>query len=116
MNTDAVLQGLLDFAEDDWLPFWVIVQDVEELLDIEEPEEILEITVALARQLLERGLRAGEGPIDSAVQFKPWPDQDPDLVADRIRREWRQRGGFPAWGDGPWFARPRRGTVEPWLN
>ena len=108
MNRDAVLEGLLDFAEDDWLPLWVIVQDVQELLDIDESQEVLETAVALAKELLKRGLLAGDSPIDSAIRFRSWPNQDPDFVADCIRREWQQRSGLPSWGDGPWFALPRR--------
>ena len=106
MNSDAVLEGLLGFAEDDWLPLWVIVQDVEELLEIDEPEEVLETTIALAKQLLKLGLLAGDPPVHNSVPFKPWPNQDPDFIAAHIRREWRQRNGVPEWGDGPWFALP----------
>jgi hypothetical protein len=116
MNREAVLQGLVEFAEDDWLPLWVIVQDVEELLDIDQPDEILEMTVALARELLKHGLRAGDAPIHGAIHFRPWPNQDPDFVADHIRREWRQRDDFPSWGDGPWFARPARRVAGQWLS
>jgi hypothetical protein len=104
MNEEAVLNGLVDFAQDDWLPLWVIVQDVQELLGIDDPDATLEATVAVARGLLKRGLLAGESPVSSAVRFKAWADQDPDSVADHIRSEWRQRGGLPSWGDCPWFA------------
>ena len=107
MNSDAVLEGLLSFAEDDWLPLWVIVQDVEELLEIDEPEEILEATISLAKGLLKHGLLAGDSPAHAAIHFRAWPNQDPDFVADYIRSEWRRRSGLPSWGDGPWFA-PRR--------
>jgi len=115
MNRDAVLEGLLDFAEDNWLPLWVIVQDVQELLDIDEPQEVLETTAALAKELLKRGLLAGGSPVDSA-RFRAWPNQDPDFVADCIRREWRQRGGLPEWGDGPWFCARVRGRAGQCLS
>lgn len=108
MNSGAVLEGLLGFAEDDWLPLWVVVQDVQELLDLDEPEEVLEMTITLAKELVKHGLLAGDSPVHRAIHFRAWPNQDPNFVADYIRREWRQRGGLPSWGDGPWFAsRPR---------
>jgi hypothetical protein len=109
MNTKAVLKGLLDSAEDDWLGLWMIANDVEELLDIDDPMENLEVTLRLVRELLERGLRAGDSPVaNSGVHFKPWPDQDPQVIVDYIRREWTQRAALPSWGDGPWFAAVRR--------
>lgn len=108
MTHDAVLEGLLDFAEDDWLPLWVIVQDVQELLDIDDSQEVLETTIALAKELLKRGLLAGDSPVASAIHFRAWPNQNPDFVADCIRREWLQRSGLPEWGDGPWFSLPPR--------
>jgi hypothetical protein len=85
-----------------------MVQDVHELLDIDEPEEVLETTIALAKELLKHGLLAGDSPVhNDCVHFQPWPNQDPEAVVALIRREWAQRPDFPSWGDGPWFAAPR---------
>ena len=109
MDTKAVLQGLLSFAEDDWIGLWVIANDVEELLGISDPMENLEVTVGLVKDLLQCGLRAGDSPAaSSAVHFKAWPDQNPKVIVDCIRREWMQRRALPSWGDGPWFAAERR--------
>jgi len=108
MKTKRVLKGLLDIAEDDWLALWMIAQDVEELLGVDDPIRNLEITVGLVRELLNSGLRAGGSPAENdGVHFKPWPNQDPEVIVDFIRREWMQRGALPGWGDGPWFAKPR---------
>lgn len=107
MNIEAVLDGLLRFAEDDWIGLWVIASDVEEELGIDDPTKNLEITLVLVKELLKRGLRAGDSPVhNSAVHFNAWSNQDPDAVIDFIRREWAQRGGLPGWGDRPWFAAP----------
>jgi hypothetical protein len=63
MNIDDVVEGLMSYAEDDWIGLWVICSDV--------------------RELLKRGLIAGDSPAHgSAVEFKPWPLQDPELIAD----------------------------------
>jgi len=105
MDTRSVLHGLLSFAEDDWLGLWVIANDVEELLGIEDPIENLEVTVALVRDLLKCGLRAGDSPVQNrGAHFTPWPNQDPNVIVDFIRRQWLERAALPSWGDGPWFA------------
>jgi hypothetical protein len=107
MNIEAVLDGLLRFAQDDWIGLWVVASDVEEELGIDDPTKNLEITLVLVKELLKRGLRAGDSPVgNSGVHFKAWSNQDPDAVVDFIRREWSRRGGLPSWGDGPWFAAP----------
>jgi hypothetical protein len=109
MNIDEVLEGLLQFGEDDWLPLWAIAQDVEELLGIKDPSENLEVTITLVKELLKRGFVAGESPHTSAIHFVAWPDQDPEAVASLIRREWQHRGTLPGWGDGPWFCASQLG-------
>src|SRR5919199_4765610 len=108
MKREAVLEGLLSCADDDWLALWMIAQDVEELLGIADPLQNLEHTLALVRDLLKRGLRAGDSPVaNSGVHFTAWPNQDPEAIVDYIRREWLQRGTLPRWGDSPWFAGER---------
>ena len=109
MNIDAVLEDLVHFGQDDWIPLWVIAQDAEELLDTEDQREILEVTVTLVKELLKRGFRAGEAPIHSVAHFVQWPEQDPEAVAYLIRREWEHRGTLPGWGDCPWLCGPHLG-------
>jgi hypothetical protein len=107
MNIGAVLDGLLRFGEDDWIPLWVIAGDVEDELGIDDPNENLELTVVLVTELLKRGFRAGDSPVgNSCIHFQAWSNQDADTLVDFIRREWAQRGGLPGWGDRPWFAAP----------
>lgn len=106
MDIDAVVEGLMGFAEDDWLGLWVICSDVEDELGAEDPDRNLELTLIIVRELLKRGLIAGDSPVHG-IEFKAWRVQDPEVIADFIRREWSSRGGFPEWGDGPWFARLR---------
>ena len=103
MNIEAVVEGLMGFAEDDRVPLWMICCDVEDELGAAEPERNLEVTLVVVRELLKRGLIAGDSPVHG-IHFKAWSIQDPEVILDFIRREWSQRGGFPEWGDGPWFA------------
>jgi hypothetical protein len=107
MNIDAVLEGLVQAGEDDWLALWMIAQDVEELLGIEDPDENLKVTITLVKELLKRGFRAGESPLVSTTHFVAWTDQRPDSVGSLIQKQWKQRGTLPNWGDSPWFAAPR---------
>jgi hypothetical protein len=106
MDINEALDGLVHFGQDDWIPLWVVVQDAEDLVGVEDEDQILETTIALARGLLQHGFRAGDGPIGSAVRFQAWTNQSPEFVADFIRQEWARRDDFPDWGDGPWFALP----------
>jgi hypothetical protein len=52
MSIETVLAELLSFGEDEWLALWMIAGDVEEVLGIDDPNENLEITVGLVRELL----------------------------------------------------------------
>jgi hypothetical protein len=109
MNNDAVLDGLLSFGEDDWIALWMIADDVEQELGIEASSEILEATVDLVKGLLKHGFLAGDSPVqNNGIDFRPWPNQNPEAVVDFIRREWARRCDVPTWGDSPWFALPKR--------
>jgi hypothetical protein len=106
MDTAAVLEGLVSFAEADWIALWMIVDDVEAELSPDDDEETLEITLTLVKGLVERGLLAGDSPVASGRHFTVWSNQDPSAIGRYIRRQWTERGGPPGWGDGPWFATP----------
>ena len=107
MNIEEIVDGLAHDGEDDWIALWIIVDDVAEELGLEDSQAQLEATPLVVRQLLRRGFLAGESPEHSTVHFIAWPDQDPDAVADLIRRQWMGKADYPDWGDGPWFAAPR---------
>ena len=61
MDLNEVLENLVHFGQHDWIPLWVIVQDAEDLVGVEDEDQILETTVALAHGLLLHGFRAGDG-------------------------------------------------------
>lgn len=104
VNIEAALEQIAGWAETDWIGLWGIVAYVAEELGIEDSERHLEVTVALVRGLLERGLCAGDSPVANVgPQFLPWRNQDPDSIAHLIRQEWKRNDEFPSWGDGPWF-------------
>jgi hypothetical protein len=108
MNIEPVLAELLRFGEDEWIGLWVIADDVAQDLGVEDRAENLEATLALVRELLRRGYRPGDSPLENdGVHFAPWPNQDAEAVVDFIRRQWMRRADLPSWGDSPWFAAPR---------
>jgi hypothetical protein len=103
-----VVDGLMSFAEDDWIGLCMISSDVADEFGAEEPDANLELTLVVVRELLKRGLRAGDSPVlGDCVHFNTWPRQEPDVIEDFIRHEWTRRGGRPDWGDCPWFASSR---------
>jgi hypothetical protein len=65
MNIEPVLAGLLRFGEDEWIGLWVIADDVAQDLGVEDWAENLEATLALVRELLRRGYRAGDSPLEN---------------------------------------------------
>ena len=108
MSIETVVEGLMSFAEDDCVALWMICCDVEDELGAEDSEKNLDLTLMVVRELLRRGLIAGDSPLHgNGSRFNAWPLQDPVVIADLIRREWSRRGGPPEWGDGPWFAHLR---------
>ena len=68
MDAAAVLEGLVSFAEADWIALWMIVDDVEAELSPDDDEETLEITLTLVEGLVQRGLVAGDSPIADGVR------------------------------------------------
>lgn len=104
VNIDAALEQIHGWAETDWIGLWEIVAYVQEESGTDDSERLLELTVALVKGLLQRGLRAGDSPIANiGPLFVPWRNQDPDSLAKLIQREWKRNDEFPSWGDGPWF-------------
>jgi hypothetical protein len=108
MNIESVLEELAACGADDWIGLWLIVAHVAEDLEVEDAQKQLEVTLTLVKELLKRGFRAGDSPVQNGgVHFIPWTDQDPDQVAAFIEQQWRRNDEFPSWGDAPWFAAPR---------
>ena len=87
-------------AKEDLVGLWEIARLVERETG---PGELArEQTLAVVRALLARGLRAGDPPY-SAGGYKPWANQVPAAVIERIRREWAVLGRTPNIPDIAWF-------------
>ena len=59
VNIDAALEQIHGWAETDGIGLWEIVAYVQEESGTDDSERLLELTVALVKGLLQRGLRAG---------------------------------------------------------
>jgi hypothetical protein len=77
MHAAELLDELVNFGQCEWIPLWMIVDDIESELNPDDHEATLELTVALAEGLLKRGFLAGDAPVRSAVRFNAWADQQP---------------------------------------
>lgn len=57
-----VPDGLVSFAEADWIALWMIVDGVESELSLRDDQEILDKTISLVEGLAGQGLLAGASP------------------------------------------------------
>ena len=103
---NSLKEAFLKEAEDDIVGLWEIVKILEE--DHGAANEVLcEQSLEVVRGLLAHGLLAGDPPY-SVGGYRPWADQQPDAVIDRIRSEWIALGHTPNIPDIVWFSRPDR--------
>lgn len=100
----ALIERFYDEARSDLVGLWQIVKAVERKNG--RGEDPTEDVLSIVRALLGRGLRAGDPPY-SEGGFRPWPDQNVDVVLQRIRAEWLALGRTPDLPDIAWFYLPR---------
>jgi hypothetical protein len=101
--TMRVVEEIALEAKDDWVGLWQIIGQFERFsLD----EAMLrERTLDVVRALLDRGFIAGDS-IYYTHPFRPWPDQRPEAIIERIRSEWLALGRIPNIGDIVYFDLP----------
>ena len=102
----SLTNEFLKEAEDDVVGLWEIVKVLEDRHGVED-EALLEQSLEVVQELLANGFLAGDPPY-SAGGYRPWADQRPDAVFDRIRSEWIALGHTPNIPDIVWFSRPDR--------
>jgi hypothetical protein len=98
-----VVEEIVLEAKADWVGLWQIIGQFEPLFLDE--ATLRERTLDVVRVLLDRGFIAGD-PIYSAHGFRPWPDQRPEAIIERIRSEWLALGRIPNIGDIVYFDLP----------
>lgn len=85
---------------EDIVGLFSVVQEVGDLF--KDDDVVLEETLVIVKALLADGMVAGDPPY-YPDGYRPWPDQDPLKVANRIRSEWLQLGHTPDIPDIVWF-------------
>ena len=99
---DDLVEEFLAESNDDLIGLWEIVRKVAQRVPAN--GSLMEETLAVVRELLAQGLAVGDPPY-SGVGYRPWPDQNPDSVVERIRSEWLALGRDPNIPDMAWFGR-----------
>lgn len=89
-------------ANEDYIGLWQIVGTVKDRMN--KPEDIMKEALDIVRELLGRGLLAGN--LTKEGGFKPWGQQQSDAVLSRIQQEWRDLGRDPTIDDIAWFNLP----------
>ena len=92
------MKGWIYEAGVDVLGLWELCRAARYDWDASAPEEVKSLVLSFVQKLLKEGLQAidiGSG--------KPWTNQDPEIVIDRISREWDALGREPSVPDIVWF-------------
>ncbi len=92
------LKGWLYEADYDVIGLWNLYNAARHDWGAKRPEEIRALVLGFVRELLANGVQA-INPGD----LRPWPNQQPDSVIERISREWDELGREPNVPDIVWF-------------
>ncbi len=103
-NVKEIIGWYVAEAERDYTGLWEVIIDAARADDIDQRLPLIEKTVILVRALLKRGFQAVD-LIDHGGCIA-WPDQNPDTVVDRIRRERDALGQGDDFGYICWFNLP----------
>jgi hypothetical protein len=95
---DKHIQGWILEASRDVIGLWNLCRAARQDFGAKKSEQVKKLVLTFVRELLANGLQAinvGDG--------RPWPDQRPDNVVERISREWDALGREPNVPDIVWF-------------
>lgn len=87
-------------SEEDIVGLFAVAKEVAELLEDEDAAR--EQTLRVVEAILKSGMIAGDPPY-SSKGYKPWPNQTPEAVLNRIRSEWLAMKRRPDIPDIAWF-------------
>lgn len=97
---DKKMQAWIYEATEDVLGLWQLCRSARYDWGARTPEEVKTMVLGFVRRLLENGVHAVE-----VGDQRPWPNQNPDSVIERISREWDALGREPNVPDIVWFKR-----------
>lgn len=102
IERDDLIRDFYNESNSDLVGLWEITKEVEEIMGTNDAAK--EQSLFIVRELLSRGLRAGDPPY-CPTGYQPWLDQNPDAIINRIRAEWLELGHTPSIPDIVWFGR-----------
>lgn len=97
---DGIMQTWIQEATEDVLGLWQLCRAARYYGGAKTPDEVKTMVLGFVRRLLENGVQAVE-----IGNQRPWPNQNPDRVIERISREWDALGREPNVPDIVWFTR-----------
>ena len=105
IERDNLIRDFYNESNSDLVGLWEIIKEVGEIMG--NNDEAKEQSLSIMRELLSKGLRAGDPPY-CPTGYQPWTNQSPDAVVNRIRVEWSELGHTPSIPDIVWFGRPEK--------
>jgi hypothetical protein len=98
---ENIIADLKKATATDYIGLWWLVRIVSDNLENKD-EDLQALTLTLLRMMLSHGFVVGELS-NGGKTLIPWPDQQPDNVAGRIKAEWDALGREPNIGDIAWL-------------
>src|SRR5713101_5599579 len=112
-KTDMIKVNILAEGAEDFVGFWEILKQVEELLDISDSTAARKETLRLVREWLGDDLIVPGFPIDNGPEFAAWTLPLDDALR-WMEEAWDALDGEPFTGDICWFVTTPRGRE--WLR
>lgn len=103
-----VKRDLVAEAAEDFLGFWLVLSQVQNVLGVEEKPTDRELTLKIVRELLVEDLLLPGSPIDQGPDFDPW-NLPVDEAMSRLEKAWDELDDEPFTGDIAWFTATPKG-------
>jgi hypothetical protein len=90
---DEIADMYAKHAEVDYVGLWQTAKSVRERLGVQNPQQVRELGLEIAKRLYDRGLRAGDYDYGGHMDF--WPDEGRQAMLNRIKQEWEELDADP---------------------
>lgn len=100
-SLDTAEEGIILEGLEDYIGLWEFTAFVRRSLSTDNEVAIRSTVLALANELLERGVMVTGFPTPEGG-FEP-EESEPGEIVERIEREWRELGRMPDLGEIIWF-------------
>jgi len=90
---DSLVDEFVEQVAVDYVGLWEIAKVAREELGARSRQEIIDISLKIAKELYDNGLRPGDYDYGTHMNF--WPDEGCRAMLERIEREWKELNGDP---------------------